>query len=184
MRKLLLYFLFVGFKSCAQDVSMIPLKTLNGENTSLHEMKKSRAIVVVFLLAGCPACENYVLTLNNMNTKYQPFGISFYGVFPGVYSKLNEIINYRDTYKPNFTLLLDKDKLLVKFLGAKVAPQVFVLNKQRQIVYRGRIDDWMYAVGKKRAVITHHELEDALNAVVKGEKITTTLSIPVGCLIE
>jgi len=158
--------------------------TPEGKNFFFSETKKNKATVIVFLLADCPACENYALTLNRMNEKYKPNNIGFYGVFPGSYSKLSEIMEYKSMYKINFPLLLDKDKKLVKALKAKVAPQAFLINNSGQILYSGRIDDWMYAVGKKRTVITHHELQDALDAIIKGLNITTCVTGPVGCIIE
>ena len=69
-------------------------------------------------------------------------------------------------------------------LGAHVAPEAFVLDGSAEILYRGRIDDWMYAVGKKRAVITTHELEDVLNEYVSRGKSQVKNQPAIGCIIE
>jgi peroxiredoxin len=185
MRKILLIVLtFLCAEAYSQNFTSVSLPTVEGKNFSFSEIKKKKASVIVFLLVDCPACENYALTLNKMNEKYKVDNIAFYGVFPGKYSTANEMMNYKNRYKINFPLLVDKDKKLVKAIKAKVAPQAFLVNDSGQVLYNGRIDNWMYAVGKKRTVITHHELQDAIDATIKGTKIPVTSSTAVGCLIE
>jgi peroxiredoxin len=183
-KRILLIVVFISAKIFAQDISSVPLQTIEGKPAFLTEIKKNKASVIVFLLADCPACENYALTLNQMNEKFKANNIAFYGIFPGTYSKPDEMMKYKNTYKINFPLFVDKDKKLVKALKARTAPQAFLLNNSENTLYSGRIDDWMYAVGKKRIVITHHELQDAIDATIKGTKIPVPTSIAVGCLIE
>jgi peroxiredoxin len=189
MKRIIFILCFISFGAFSQDRNVQELftttiKTLDGKDFPMTEIRDNKASVFVFLLADCPACENYALTLNQMNEKYKGSGIGFYGVFPGTYSKLEEMLNYNSTYKINFPLLVDKDKKLVKVLKAKTAPQAFLISKNGQVLYNGRIDDWMYAVGKKRTVITHHELQDAIDATIKGNKIPVASTVAVGCLIE
>jgi peroxiredoxin len=186
MKKGVVLFLFLlSLKTFSQNISSIEIETIDGKPFSgLHPQVQPKATVIIFLLADCPACENYALTLNKMNAKYGGNGIEFYGVFPGNYSTKEELTEYKNTYKVSFPLLLDKEKKLVKALKARVAPQAVVLDVNSKVVYSGRIDDWMYAVGKKRTVIAHHELQDAIDAIVAGKDIAVKTSIPVGCLIE
>ena len=91
---------------------------------------------------------------------------------------------FQDRYHINFLLLKDPENKLVKGLGAKVAPEAFVVNGAGQTIYRGRIDDWMYAVGKKKPVIGTHELMDALDAVVHHQQVKVKETNPIGCIIE
>ena len=149
----------------------------------MYETKKYTASVFVFLLPDCPACENYSATLNALSKKFKPSGIQFYGVFPS-FIKASEIEKFRADYKINFPLLMDYNKELLAAFDAHVAPSAFVISESTFLLYRGRIDDWMYAVGKKRTVITHHELQDALNAIASHKKIKINNTQPVGCLID
>ena len=149
----------------------------------MYETRKFAASVFVFMLPDCPACENYSLTLNTLAKKYKAAGIMFYGVFPP-FVKSDSIEKFRTTYKINFPLLVDYNKELLNAFDAHVAPSVYVINETTSLLYHGRIDDWMYAVGKKRTVISNHELEDALIAISSGKKIKVTQTQPVGCLID
>jgi peroxiredoxin len=189
MRIIVFILCLISFRTLSQDRNIQELftttiKTLDGKDFPLTEIRNHKAAVFVFLLADCPACENYALTLNQLNEKYKANDIGFYGVFPGTYSKSGEMLSYKNTYKINFPLLVDKDKKLVKALKAKTAPQAFLLSKTGKGLYSGRIDDWMYAVGRKRTVITKHELQDAIDATIKGNKVPVATTVAIGCLIE
>ncbi|HRH67154.1 MAG TPA: redoxin domain-containing protein [Bacteroidia bacterium] len=181
---ILLHFFFVVSPTHAQTTDGITLLTLENKNFPLAEWKKNKFTAVVFLLADCPACQSYSLTLNKLSSQFSDCGVKFYGVFPGEYGSVEEDIQFRNDYRINFPLLRDPDKILVTRLHAKVSPEVFVLDAERRIIYRGRIDDWMYAVGKKRVKITSHDLKLALTAACMGNTIKNPLTQAIGCIIE
>ena len=170
-------------KISAEEIITSLLKTPDGKIFRMYETRKFTASVFVFLLPDCPACENYTLTLNNMSEKYKSSGIQFYGVFPPFITPA-EIEQFRTAYHIKFPLLMDYNRELLNAFDAHVAPSVYVISETASLIYRGRIDDWMYAVGKKRTVITHHELEDAIIAIVNNKKIRVNKTQPVGCLID
>ncbi len=189
MNKLLFLFLFSALQCFAQkkinatEIVSSVLKATDGKVFRMYETRKFNSSVFVFLLPDCPACENYTLTLNSLSKKYAASGVQFYGVFPQ-FIKPGEIENFRTAYKINFPLLIDYNKELMISLDAHVAPSAFVLNDNTVLLYQGRIDDWMYAVGKKRTVISHHELEDALDAITSQKKVRVGKTQAVGCLID
>jgi len=74
--------------------------------------------------------------------------------------------------------------LLVKAFHAGIVPSAFVVDNMGNILYKGRIDDWMYALGKKRAVITKHDLRDALVAIQENKVILVKETKAIGCIIE
>lgn len=189
MKKMLAFLFLFGPPSFAQkklnaeEIISSLLKTPEGKIFRMYETRTNEASVFVFLLPDCPACENYTLTLNELSKKYLAAGIRFYGVFPS-FVKTDAMEKFRNDYKITFPLLQDYNRELVNALDAHVAPSVFVLSESTTLLYRGRIDDWMYAVGQKRTVITHHELADALSCIVSHQKILVNKTQPVGCLID
>jgi thiol-disulfide isomerase/thioredoxin len=54
----------------------------------------------------------------------------------------------------------------------------------KALVYAGRIDNWAYAPGRKRTIITEHDLRNALNAYVAGKPVPVSKTKAVGCFIE
>jgi peroxiredoxin len=170
-------------KLSAEEIITSLLKTTDGKIFRMYETRKYTASVFVFLLPDCPACENYTSTLNTMSDKYKSKGIQFYGVFPQ-FIEAGEIDKFAKTYHIRFPMLMDYNKELLNAFDAHVAPSAYVISETTLLLYRGRIDDWMYAVGKKRTVITHHELQDALDAIVEHKPVKVDQTQPVGCLID
>jgi peroxiredoxin len=187
-KKIVLFILLCASNITAQnpDIQLhsIQLKTIDQNVFSFDVIKKNKASVFIFLFADCPGCQSYSLTLNQLSKKFEASGIGFYGVFPGDYNTIQEMKEYQGRYHINFPLLTDPQSKLVKTFGAKVVPEAFVINNDGKILYRGRIDDWMYAVGKKKPSITKHELQDALNAVVNHQPVKVTETKAIGCIIE
>lgn len=160
------------------------LKTINGAEFPLQQLSANKASVFIFLSPDCPMCQNYSLTINQLCDKYNMHGVKFYGVFPGLNFDKTEIETYINTYKLKPDLLMDKDKYLSTFFGAKVTPETFVIGKMGNILYKGSIDNWMYEPGQKRTLITAHYLDDALQAITSNTTIKTISTEAKGCLIE
>jgi hypothetical protein len=52
------------------------------------------------------------------------------------------------------------------------------------LVYSGRIDNWAYELGKKRTVITSHDLENVLQNLSAGKEVKPFQTKAVGCFIN
>lgn len=176
--------LILRLQLTAQITSPIHLIDLKGKPAELKMGIDDSLLVVTFLLADCPACESYSKTLNDLNTKFTNCKVKMIGIFPGKYNTPAEMIAYQNQYKISFPLYQDPDKLVVHQLKATVAPEVFVLDRNDGVRYSGRIDDWMYAVGKKKIRIQHHDLADALEALTHQLPIQQSRTTPIGCIIE
>ena len=79
----------------------------------------------------------------------------------------------------NFAYLSDESQKIGRQFGASVTPEVFVLDKDRKIVYLGAIDDNL-----QTAKVEKKYLENALDALLAGKTIATSETRPTGCSIE
>ena len=79
--------------------------------------------------------------------------------------------------------VVDRKHDLVRSLHATVTPQVVVVRADKSIAYSGRIDNFYVALGRKRRVVTEHDLRDALDALVAGKPVEKPDTTPVGCFI-
>ena len=75
-------------------------------------------------------------------------------------------------------------RMSLEHLGAKVTPEVFLLDQEYTIHYNGAIDNWFYSLGKNRNLITSHYLEDAMNSLLNGTKIQIPYVQAICCYIE
>ncbi|REJ82436.1 MAG: hypothetical protein DWQ44_12435 [Bacteroidetes bacterium] len=178
--------LFLSSNSLAQQRILFDqkLKTIDGNNFNFSELASNKASIIVFLLPDCPACENYSKNFNEFHEKYSEAGIKLYGVFPGPYGKPEEMRAYQRRYKIRFPLLRDPDKMIVSLLGAVISPEVFLLDNKARILYQGRVDDWMYAPGKKRREARTHDLKNAIEEFLQGKEIQVKKTRAIGCIIE
>jgi hypothetical protein len=82
--------------------------------------------------------------------------------------------------------LQDPEQKLVRLTGVHVTPEVAVYagaGDQARLVYHGRIDDRVADFGKTRQSASKHELEDTLEAILKGRPVTTSATQAIGCFI-
>jgi peroxiredoxin len=73
--------------------------------------------------------------------------------------------------------LYDPSQKLARDLGASITPEFFVYNKDRKLVYTGAMDD-------RQQNPRVHYLEQAVEAVLKGEMPKTQETRPRGCSVQ
>ena len=176
--------LLLNFYSIENDFFSYKLIDIHNNQVSFSEFKRNKATVIIFLLSDCPASQSYTVTLNKLAKKFSNEKIEFIGIFPGRYSTDNEIQKFQKQYKITFPLLKDADMFVAEKLNATVGPSCFLINGDGKIVYEGRIDDWLYALGKKRQMVTENNLQDAIEAVIKNIPVKIKKTNPIGCILE
>ncbi|MFM7216603.1 MAG: redoxin domain-containing protein [Bacteroidota bacterium] len=168
----------------AQSAFPLKLQTIEGEAAVISPSKSGPYTVLVFLLPDCPACQSYTRTLSQLQSRFAHSGVRFIGIFAGKFSKKADMISFQKEYPLPFPLYVDTDHSLIQKLDVKVSPEVVVLDPSGTTRYQGRIDDWMYAVGKKRSVIRNRDLEKALEELAKGHTPKNPRTTPIGCIIQ
>ncbi len=144
-----------------------------------------KATVYVFLADTCPISQRAAVTVRELYFRYSNQGVGFGGIFPSAATTDADLAAFAKTYRMPFVLSRDRDHRLTRRWQARVTPEAVVLAADgRTILYRGRIDDAFAGLGKPRAVVQHHELSDALAAVVAGQPVAVPQTEPVGCFIE
>ena len=144
-----------------------------------------RATVYVFLADTCPISQAATLPLRQLHGQYAGQGIQFVGVFPAAGTTPAGLAEFAKTYQVPFALQADPGHQLTRRLHARVTPEVVVLAPDdRTPLYRGRLNDAYAGLGQHRPVTRHHELADALAAIVAGQPVAVAQTEPVGCFIE
>ena len=175
--------LLSGF-TAQNSIQQIPLLDLKGKTFYLNNIHKYKATVIVFMSPDCPLCQSYTLTINQLMQKYSSKSIQFIGVVPTNNFSVADIVDYKRQYKSNLNLVRDAKCQLVKKIKATITPEVFLLDAQGGVLYSGRIDNWAYELGRKRTVITEHDLKDVLESVVNNKSIKVKKTKAIGCFIE
>jgi thiol-disulfide isomerase/thioredoxin len=139
-------------------------------------------MAVVFLSPDCPISQKYMKKLNDLKASYAE-KVTFLAAVPGNVSK-SQIKDFKKEYDSQLTFESDRDLILVKSLGAKVTPEIFLFDVDRKLVYRGAIDNWFYELGKNRREVTDFYFTDAVNATLRNEKPIVASTEAVGCFIQ
>lgn len=148
------------------------------------DLKNKTAVVLVFLSPMCPISRKYALLLNNLFEKYSTGKIGFYGVFSGSNAEVDIADTFRQDYAIQFPILLDKNFRLAEITGATITPEVCIIDSTGFMLYRGMIDNWFVALGKKRKVITEHYLQDSLEMLTNAREVDIPYNKAIGCLIH
>jgi len=151
-------------------------------NRSLADFKDAKAIVVVFLDTGCPIVPRYLPTLKKMEQEYRTKGVHFLGLFPGADDSVIGLAAFALKHDIEFPCGKDYDGACAKKLGVTRTPEAVVLDGNKKLRYRGRIDD-QYKPGGARPEPTSRDLLDAIETVVNGRNVTTATTPVDGCPI-
>lgn len=140
--------------------------------------------VYLFLGEECLISQYYTLSIKQLWQEYADENVNFIGLFPNPSSSPEKMSAFKEKYQLPFSLAIDIQQEKMKVFDISVTPEVVVYDKRKQqVLYKGRIDNTYFRVGKRRTVTTSSELADVL-AAIRGNKVSATPSVPaVGCFI-
>ena len=169
-------------KSSQDDSRTFRLPTAQGKVVELSAEPESKATVVCFLGAECPLARLYGPKLNEMQAAYAAQGVQFIGVNSNQQDSLEDVKQYVKRYEISFPMAKDYNNEVADRFHAVRTPEVFVLDQQLTVRYRGRIDN-QYLPGISRAETTTHDLKNALDQLLAGKPVEVSETKPNGCFI-
>ena len=153
-----------------------------GQPFHLSAHSEDRLVVVAFLGLECPLAGLYANRLNELCETYSPRGVAFVAVNSNRQETQTAMAAFAARLR--FTMIKDEGQMVADAFGATRSPEVFLLDADREVVYRGRIDD-QYAPGiYGRAAPTRRDLEEAINAALESLPIAVPETEPVGCYLD
>ena len=150
--------------------------------TWAEQTRDAKAVVVLFMGTECPVNNAYAPKLTDWANKYKEKGVVFVGINSNEQDEAKAIAEHAKLFKLPFPVLKDDNfKLAEKFNVTRI-PEAFVLDGQKFVRYRGKIDD-QYTPIAKRDKATSREMLDALDAVLAGHEVKVAATTPAGCLL-
>ncbi len=148
---------------------------------SLGDFKDAKALVIVFTCNHCPVAKAYQDRLIAVQKDYQEKGVQVVAicVSKGDADNLDAMKKRALDANFNFPYLYDDTQKSGKDYGATCTPHVFVLDRDRKLVYTGAIDDNM-----KTDRVKKQYLRDALDSVLAGKTPEKAVTKQVGCGIK
>jgi mono/diheme cytochrome c family protein len=149
---------------------------------SLADFGDKKAYALVFVDSDCPLAQKYLPVLDRLERQYRDKGVQFVAVNSGPHDTVVVMAAQAVEFGVEFPFVKDSDCRVADALGVTRTPEVAVLDGQRVLRYRGRIDD-RYRPGGQRKEPTRNDLSDALDAVLAGKPVEPATTPVDGCII-
>ena len=156
---------------------------VDGERYSLSSFQNKRLLVLLFISNGCPtvkACQDRMIRIQK---DYSEKNVQLLAL-----NSNNSYLCPADTYAEmvlrvreksfNFPYVKDEDRTVAKAYGAICTPHVFLLDEERRLRYKGRIDD-----SRNPERVTVSDLRNAIDDVIENKPVRVSETTPFGCSI-
>ncbi|MEM7457053.1 MAG: redoxin domain-containing protein [Planctomycetota bacterium] len=158
------------------------LRAVSGEQVLVEATDNDEFVVLCFLGNECPLAKLYAPRLNSILRQFEDRPVRFVAVNSNYQDSVSEIESFAETFELAFPICKDGDNRVADIFGATRTPEVFVIDGNLQVQYRGRIDD-QYGPGQPRSAPSETFLVDALTALLEGNEPEVTETEAVGCII-
>jgi peroxiredoxin len=159
------------------------LEGVDGKKHSLADLADKQVVVVVFTCNSCPVATDYEDRIIAVAKKYAgPQGkvaLVAINVNKVAEDRLPRMKERAEAKGFEFPYLYDDTQKIGKAFGAAFTPEFFVLNKQRQVVYMGAMDD-----SSNAATVTKNYLEPAIEAALADRQPETAEAPAIGCRVR
>lgn len=164
------------------------LKNIDGKMVSLSQYKDAKGFIITFTCNTCPYAVLYEDRIEALNKKYAPKGYPVIAIMPN-----NTDIKPGDNMEAmqkraaskgfTFPYLMDKGQKIFPQYGATKTPHMYVLQKTDKgnvVKYIGAVDNNY----KDASAVTEKYVENAVDALLKGEEVQETKTRAIGCSIK
>lgn len=160
------------------------LPSADGKRYSLSSFDDKAVLVLIFIANRCPTARVYTDRLKAIQTDYGLKGVQLIGVNSDnqyffsneTIPEMTRVFNEREL---NFPYLKDADQSVAKKYGALVTLHAFVLDKDRRLRYRGRVDD-----SRDPQKVTVSDLRNALDDLLLQREVRVFETRPFACSID
>lgn len=137
-----------------------------------------------FITQDCPIANGYAPEISRICREYASKNVGLYAVYVDPSLSRAAARAHARAYGYAFAAgLLDPQHRLVKRAGATVTPEAAVFGPDGRLRYHGRIDDRYPSLGRRREIVTVHDLRASLDAVLAGRPVPIQTTKAVGCFI-
>lgn len=155
---------------------------LRWQTRRLHELDAEQATVLYFATIECPIVRRYLPRIGELAREFEQRGVVFVVVNVGPDDGLVEAAGEVTRIAPACVFAKDYDGELAQACGVDRTAACVVLDADRRIVYRGRVDD-QYGYTSARERPSSNELRDAIEDLLAGRDVAIPEAEVSGCKI-
>src|SRR5262245_29626899 len=175
----------IGLSLVVQPQGPLVVRDLEGRAASPLVAAAGAINLLIFVSTDCPISARSSPEIDRIVRDYRPKGVRAWLVYAEAKTTPAAVRAHLAEFHRGLTVpaIVDTDFRLTAAVGATVTPEAAVYTPAGR-VYRGRIDDLYQAIGQGRRAAEHHDLRDALDAVIAGRPVAAPETKAIGCFIE
>ena len=166
------------------EAPQFDLPGVDGQNHSLDSYADADVLVLVQSCNHCPYVQAWDQRLNAVARDYADRGVRVVAI------NSNDAASHpEDSFEEMqkraaaqgfvFDYLYDEPQAVATELASERTPEVFLFDRNRQLVYHGAIDD-----SRDEDAVSQQYLRDALDAVLSGQEPAVSETPAVGCTVK
>jgi len=159
---------------------------VSGKTVSLSSFADKQVLLVMFICQHCPFVKHVQEELARLGNDYDQASVGIVAI------SANDVVNYPndapDRLKKmsaslgfTFPYCYDENQAVAKAYTAACTPDFFLFNEQRQLVYRGQLDDSRPSNDKP---VNGRDLREAIDAALAGQSPLPNQKPSIGCNIK
>ena len=161
------------------------LPGVDGKTYSLADFKDAKVLVIVFSCNHCPYVVGSEDRMIQFAKDFSPRGVKMVAINSNETEQhptdsFDHMVQRAKEKKFPFPYVRDDSQEIALKYGALRTPHFYVFDSQRKLRYTGRMDD-----NPKQAMLARtHELRDAVEAILAGQKPMAEKTNPLGCNVK
>jgi peroxiredoxin len=159
---------------------------VTGQMISPETFAEKTGLLVMFICRHCPYVVHIKEELGRLGRDYEHSQLGMLAI------SSNDAKHYRDDspdrlkamaeeLRLTYPYCYDESQHVAKSFTAACTPDFFLFNNDRQLVYRGQLDGSRPGNNKP---VTGKDLREAIEAVLKGQPVSTKQQPSTGCNIK
>ena len=156
----------------------------NGNKYSLKDINLKPITVIFFTCNHCPYVTGSDELTREIANKYKE-QVNFVAINSNSQNTYDEdsyegMVARMEQYKFPWLYLHDATQKIAKEYGALKTPHFFLFDSEWNLIYTGRSNDNPRNTSER----TTNELEEAIKKTLSGEKISVSVTNPIGCNVK
>jgi peroxiredoxin len=147
-------------------------------------LENYQTVAVVFIGNNCPHVNCYLDRLKQIQHKFESLGFSLIAINSNdnggtLEDSFESMKSFAAKNELNFPYLRDPTQDVAKSFKATVTPEVFLLNKQAIVMYKGKIDDGHDSADTVQNAYLESNIEALLNKTAISPSFTEATGSPI-----
>jgi len=161
------------------------LSDINGKTVSFEDFRGIKAYLIAFICVHCP----YVIHIEDefaaLAAEYQKKDVAIIAINSNDpnYDPDDDLAGMKNQaaeHNFSFPYLIDETQEVARGYKAACTPDLYVFNKDRKLVYRGRFDETRPGSGQPSGI----DLRKALDAVLNNQPVSENQEPSIGCNVK